>query len=60
MSVSDDEQALQGLEQELAAIQGNPHNGYTDASRFTRVKSEIDALQRQIARQRQHAEQGEG
>ena len=60
MSVSDDEQKLHTLEQELAAIQSNPHNGYADASRFARLESDIQAVQRCIARQRQHAEQGEG
>lgn len=60
MSLSDDEQTLQRFEQELAAIQSNPHNGYADASRFARLESDIQAVQRRIARERQRAEPGEG
>jgi hypothetical protein len=60
MGVSDDEQTIQNLEQEEAAIQSRPHNGYSDAARFTRLESEIQAVEERISREKQRAEQGEG
>jgi uncharacterized protein involved in exopolysaccharide biosynthesis len=60
MSVSDDEQTLQRLEEEKAAIQSRQHNGYADASRLVRLESEIEAVEERIARERQRAEHGEG
>jgi uncharacterized protein involved in exopolysaccharide biosynthesis len=60
MSISDDEQTLQHLEEEKAAIQTRPHNGYTDASRFVQLESEIEGVEERITREEQRAEHGEG
>jgi predicted nucleic acid-binding Zn-ribbon protein len=60
MSVSDDEQTLQKLEEEKAAIQSRLHDGYTDAARSAQLESEIEAVEERIAREKQRAEYGEG
>lgn len=60
MSVFDDEQTLHNLEEERAAIENGPHNGYTDATRFVRLESEIESLEERVSQERQQAEHGEG
>jgi hypothetical protein len=60
MSVSDDEQELQKLEAEKAAVQNRPHNGYADAGRFVQLEFEIEAVEGRILRGKQRAEHGEG
>lgn len=60
MSVSDDEFTLQKLEEEKAAIEGRPHNGYGDATRVIQLESEIEAIEEGIAQEKQRAEHGQG
>jgi predicted nucleic acid-binding Zn-ribbon protein len=60
MSVSEDEQEIQRLEQEKANIENQSHNGFADASRFRQLDYEIQAAEERLARERQHPEEGEG
>jgi uncharacterized protein involved in exopolysaccharide biosynthesis len=60
MSVSDHEFTLQKLEEEKAAIQSRPHDGYADAARVIRLESEIEAIEERIAQEKQRVEYGQG
>jgi hypothetical protein len=60
MGVSDDGFALQKLEEEKAAIQSRPHDGYADAARVIRLESEIEAIEERIAQEKQRVEHGQG
>ena len=60
MSISDDEFKLQRLEEEKAAIESRPHNGYADATCVIQLESEIEADEQGIEREKQRAEHGQG
>ena len=46
----DEEGKLQDLENEESALESRPHDGFADATRVARPKSEIEALDEQIQR----------
>ena len=56
----EDTRALQQLEDEERALENRPHNGYQDAARVARLRSEIEAIEERILRDKQRAEQGQG
>jgi hypothetical protein len=52
----DEEHRLDSLEREESSIETGPHNGFADASRVTKLRSEIEALEEQIEREKQREE----
>jgi hypothetical protein len=49
----DEEHKLQSLEREESSIEAGPHVGFADATRVTKLKSEIDELEEHIQREKQ-------
>lgn len=57
---ADDESRLEDLEREKEEFESRPHSGFADAVRVVRLESEIDALEENLTREKQRAEQGQG
>ena len=49
----DEEHRLDNLEREENSIEVSPHSGFADATRATKLKSEIEALEEHIEREKQ-------
>ena len=56
----DEERRLQDLKSERDFIQARPHDRFADATRVSRLDSEIQAFEDHIAREKQRAELGQG
>jgi hypothetical protein len=52
----DDEHSLDNLEREEDSIEAGPHNGFADATRVTKLRSEIEALKEHIDEEKQREE----
>ena len=48
-----EERRLEDLESEENSIEASPHDGFADASRVTKLRSEIEALEEDIEREKQ-------
>jgi len=55
-TLSLDEHRLENLESEESSIEAGPHDGFADANRVTKLKSEIEALEESIEREKQREE----
>jgi hypothetical protein len=49
----DEEHRLDKLEREENSIETSPHNGFADATRVTKLRFEIEALEEHIEREKQ-------
>jgi len=49
----DEEHRLKNLERDENSIEASPHNGFADATRVTKLRSEIETLEEDIERKKQ-------